>query len=205
MSISVDFKVDTLTAYPGNEKVLLIWDSAFNETDYADGYDIYRSTTAGAETFLISVGSDEHYFDIDVVNGETYFYKVKPKIDALVGPFSPEASATPGTGAVPAAPTGLVATPSPYGVTLYLPPQDPTSILIGYEIYRGDSAGNQDTVAVDVIEELNFDGSILDTSSLMDESVNYFYTVKLRNMYGLSDASNEASSFEARPGTYRTR
>ncbi len=82
MSSSVDFKVDTLTAYPGDGKVLLMWDSAFNETDYADAYDIYRSTTAGAETFLITVDSEEHYFDTDVVNGETYFYKVKPKIDA---------------------------------------------------------------------------------------------------------------------------
>ena len=34
----------------------------------------------------------------------------------------------------------------------------------------------------------------------MDESVNYFYTVKLRNMYGLSDASNEASSFASPTG-----
>ncbi len=82
MSSSVVFAVDTLTAYPGDGKVLLMWDSAYNETDPADAYDIYRSTTAGAETFLISVGSDEHYFDTDVVNGETYFYKVKPKIDA---------------------------------------------------------------------------------------------------------------------------
>ena len=85
MSSSVVFAVDTLTAYPGDGKVLLMWDSAYNETDPADAYDIYRSTTAGAETFLISVGSDEHYFDTDVVNGETYFYKVKPKIEVLVG------------------------------------------------------------------------------------------------------------------------
>ena len=79
MAYSVEFKVDNLFAYPGNEKVLLMWDSAFNETDSADAYDIYRSTTAGAETFLISVGSDEYYFDNDVVNGETYYYKVKPR------------------------------------------------------------------------------------------------------------------------------
>ena len=166
----------------------------------ADAYDIYRSTTAGAETFLISVGSDEYYFDNDVVNGETYFYKVKPKIDALVGPFSPEASATPGTGAVPAAPTGLVATPSPYGVMLYLPPQNPASILIGYEIYRGDSTGAQETLAIDVVEDLDFDGTIFDTDSTIEVDVNYFYTVKLLNMYGLSAASNEASSFGSPTG-----
>ena len=72
-------------------------------------------TTAGAETFLISVGSDEHYFDTEVTNGKIYYYKVEPLVNTLVGGMSPEASATPSTGPAPAAPTGLVATPDSYG------------------------------------------------------------------------------------------
>ncbi len=83
---------------------------------------------------------------------------------------------------------------------LYLPPQNPASKLIGYEIYRGDSTGAQEALAIDVVEDLDFDGTIFDTDSTIEVDVNYFYTVKLLNMYGLSAASNEATSFGSPTG-----
>jgi LPXTG-motif cell wall-anchored protein len=202
VAYSIPFEVATLDAYPGDGKVLLIWDTAHNETESATSYNIYRSESPGTETLLINVGSVNHYLDYDVTNGNTYYYKVEPLIDTMAGTTSPEASATPNTGNPPAAPTGLVATPSPDGVELYLPPSTPNSILIGYEVYRGDSSGTQDTTAIDVVEDIDFDGGIDWTDDTALPDVNYFYTVKLLNMYGLSDASNEATSFASPTGDF---
>ena len=83
---------------------------------------------------------------------------------------------------------------------LYLPPEDPASKLIGYELYWGDSTGAQEALAIDVVEDLDFDGTIFDTDSTIEVDVNYFYIVKLLNMYGLSAASNEATSFGSPTG-----
>lgn len=202
MANPVSFEVSELEAYPGNEKVLLRWDYAYNETEYADSYNIYRSESAGTETFLTSVGDVNHYFDLDVTNGNTYYYKVEPLIDTLVGTISPEAQATPGTGSAPAAPTGLGATPSSNGVDLYLPPSTPSSILIGYTVYRGDSTGTQAAAPIAEVEDIDFDGSIDWTDVTAEADVNYYYTVKLLNMYGLSAASNEATSFSSPTGDF---
>ena len=180
----------------------MIWDSAHNETKAATSYNIYKSESSGTETLLINVGSVDHFFDYDVTNGITYFYKVEPLIDTMVGTISPEASATPHTGSPPVAPTGLVATPDSYGVDLYLPPSTPASILIGYEVYRGNSSGAIDPTFIVQIEDIDFDGGIDWTDDIAEPDVNYFYTVKLLNMYGLSDASNEATSFASPTGDF---
>ena len=189
-------EVSALNAYPGNNRALLIWSHAYNST----GYDIYRSESPGTEAFLISVGNTYYYFDDTVLNGHTYYYKVKPKHLSDIGPFSPEANVSPGSGSPPAAPTSLIATPDWDGVEVHLFSVQSSSILLGYEVYRGNSSGGESPTPVAQVQDLGFDGEFSWFDPNADPDVNYYYTVKLRNMYGLSPASNEASSFASPTG-----
>jgi len=57
--------------------VMLTWSAPKDQgTSPITGYRIYRSTVAGAETFLAAVGNTTHYSDDGLTSGTTYFYKV---------------------------------------------------------------------------------------------------------------------------------
>ena len=191
-----DLTISWLDAYPGDGKVYLDWGYAYNET----GYSIFRSESAGTEVWLANTTSND-YFDTTVVNGHTYYYVIKALRDSEIGPASPEASASPSTGAAPDAPT-LKATPSPGGVMLYIPGSSTTlaSPLLSWSIYRGETAGGEDSVPIEVYNHTTFSYYFdwVDNTALPD--VNYFYTIKVEGMYGLSNASNEASSFMSPTG-----
>jgi hypothetical protein len=191
------FQIAYLDAYPGNNQVLLLWSSAFGAT----GNDIYRSESSGTETLLTSIGASSYYFDTTALNGHTYFYYIKPKKDSTIGPASEEASASPSAGAVPLAATGVVATPDYDGPMIYVPQQTVSSMLIGYEVYRnGTTPGTW--VLVDTEQDFyaEYGFSWWDSARIPD--VNYQYTVKLKNLYGIGPASSAVTSFGSPTGEY---
>lgn len=191
------FEVNSLSAYPGNAKILLEWDYAINAT----GYQIWRSESSGTETLIKTVGDIDTYMDLTVQNGHTYFYKVKPVHLSTIGGFSPEANATASTGPVPDAPL-IVATPSDLGVWLYSPPVLVTNPIINWTIYRGTTAGGEGATPLDYVDTLQFDTALdwQDSNSRLSPDTNYFYYVKAENLYGVSAASNEGSSFMSPTG-----
>ena len=187
--------MNTLTAYPGNGKILLEWSGAFNAT----GYQIWRGGTSNSEVLLTTVGTDTSYFDETVINGNTYYYKVKPVHLSTVGPFSPEASAAASTGSAPDAPL-LVCTPSENGVFLYCPPLPVTSPIIEWKVYRGDAAGAESIVAIVNMSVIEFTSGFGFVDGTVAVDQNYFYYVTAENMFGVSANSNEASSFGSPTG-----
>src|SRR5205823_998074 len=85
----------SLTARPANGKgVQLTWSPpASNGGSPITGYNIYRSTSAGVETFLTSVGNVTSFKDTSTTRGQTYYYTVKAVNGVGEGPASIEASA----------------------------------------------------------------------------------------------------------------
>jgi fibronectin type 3 domain-containing protein len=189
------FEISYLDAYPGNNQVLLLWSSAYGAT----GNDIYRSESSGTETLLTSIGASSYYFDTTALNGHTYFYYVKPKKGSTVGPASEEASASPSAGTVPAAATGVVATPDTDGAMVYVPQQTVSSMLIGYEIYRnGTTPGSWQLADTEQNFWAEYGFSWLDSGRIPD--VNYQYAVKLKNLYGTGPSSDAITSFGSPTG-----
>ena len=193
------FKVYLVNANPGNHQVLLTWSTNFNAT----GYEIFRGTTAGGEgaSPVKTVGVDVYYwFDNSTSNGQTYYYKVRAMNGAVLSQFSDETSTTPGPGSAPAAPTNLMASPTSGGPGIALPYATSSNITLWYEVFRGNSPGAES--ATPITNQSSFSKSIFlawnDPTVAPD--VNYFYTVKVRNMYGWSAASNEVSSFNSPTG-----
>lgn len=83
-----------LRASPAKGKgVALSWTEPTSPGGPITEYRIYRSSTSGAETFLVSVGNVTTYKDTAVTRGSTYFYKVSAVGAGGEGPLSNEAAA----------------------------------------------------------------------------------------------------------------
>src|SRR5207248_11256760 len=61
-----------LTATPSNAQVALSWTGVTGAATYS----VYRGTSTGAETLLVSGRTTTTYSDTSVTNGTTYFYEV---------------------------------------------------------------------------------------------------------------------------------
>jgi len=193
------------SAYPGNGMVLLQWEP--NDTIYFM-YNIYRSTTPGGQgsTPLTTIPAfPSTWIDNSTTNGQTYYYKIQG-VGSPNGPLSEEVSATPGTGSAPSSPN-LLASPDDGGVALYATTNS-SSIILWWEIFRGDTSGGQDPTPYEnysmstmwmIFFGLNFKSLIYFDSDVIDD-VNYYYTVRVHNMYGWSDLSNEAMAFSSPTG-----
>jgi hypothetical protein len=86
----------TLTsATPGDGSVALAWTSpASDGGSLLTGYEVWRSDTSGAETFL-AAASGTTYTDPTATNGTTWYYQVRALNAVGPGPLSNELSATP--------------------------------------------------------------------------------------------------------------
>jgi hypothetical protein len=74
--------------------VLLTWSAPSSQgTARITGYRIYRSTVAGAETFVTATGNTTRYIDDNTNSGTTYFYKVSAVNAVGESPKSNEDSA----------------------------------------------------------------------------------------------------------------
>jgi len=83
--------VPTLTATGGNTQALLSWTAS----NGAASYNIYRATTAGAESLYQSNVTTTTFTDTGLTNGTTYYYEVTAVNTAGESGRSNEASATP--------------------------------------------------------------------------------------------------------------
>jgi len=85
----------SLTAAPLKPRgVLLSWTApSSNGGSAITGYQIFRSTTAGGEVFLVSVGNVGRYKDTTATSGVTYFYWVEAVNAVGASAHSNEASA----------------------------------------------------------------------------------------------------------------
>jgi hypothetical protein len=78
-------------------------DLSWQPSPIASSYNIYRSTTGGAETLIASGVTSAYFFDTDLAtDGTTYFYQVSAVNSAGESDLTRKASAT------PVAPAGLV-------------------------------------------------------------------------------------------------
>jgi hypothetical protein len=84
------------TASGGNAVVHLTWTAPSNGGATINNYKIYRGTSSGSETLLMTLGSSPTSFDdTSVTNGTTYYYEVSAVNSVGEGARSTETSATP--------------------------------------------------------------------------------------------------------------
>ncbi len=84
-------------AVSGDGYVNLTWDAPVSDGGSPiAGYDIYRGTTSGAETYLGGTGNVLFYNDTSVTNDITYYYKVSAENGIGEGSQSNELMARPG-------------------------------------------------------------------------------------------------------------
>jgi fibronectin type 3 domain-containing protein len=85
-----------LVATAGNATVTLIWQAPEDDGGWAiTSYNIYRTTVAGAETILATVGNVLTYTDSSVTNGVTYYYRVSAVNAVGEGPLGEAEGAMP--------------------------------------------------------------------------------------------------------------
>ncbi len=85
-----------LLAASGNRAVALSWSPPADEgSGPVTGYQVYRGTSPGTETWRANVSAIPLYVDTGLVNGQTYYYQVAAVNAFGEGPRSLEANATP--------------------------------------------------------------------------------------------------------------
>lgn len=130
---------------PGRGEITLTWSPpASNGGATITGYQIYRGTTPGGETFLTSVsGGALSYADSGLPDHATRYYKVSAVNSVGEGPPSNEVART--TFRRPDAPANLRTQPGLLRTTLTWtapsPGFDGSGTVTAYRIYRGTSSG----------------------------------------------------------------
>jgi fibronectin type 3 domain-containing protein len=148
-------------------------------------YSIYRGTSPGGETLLATIGNLLSYTDINVTNGQIYYYVVSAINAAGEGPKSLEVRVT--VPDHPSAPLTLLATSRNQEVTLTWDP--PTSdggcLITNYWIYRGFWSGGET-----LLTTIGVSTTFTDTGLI--NGVTYYYRVSAINAVGEGPRSNEA-------------
>jgi predicted phage tail protein len=172
-------------AIAGNGSVTLSWQVPASDNGSAiTGYEIYRGTTSGAETFLASPGNVTAYVDSNVTGGQAYYYQIRAVNVAGEGLRSLATSVM--AVAVPGPPLGLNATATTGHITLtwQVLVSDNGSPITGYEIYRGTAPGAETFIATT--------GNV---TSYLDSNVTggqtYYYQVRAVNGAGEGPRSTE--------------
>jgi fibronectin type 3 domain-containing protein len=81
---------------PGDALAMLLWESPPSDGGSAvTAYKVYRGTTPGGETLLITLGNVLTYTDTGLTNGQTYYYKVSAVNSHGESVLTDELSATP--------------------------------------------------------------------------------------------------------------
>jgi subtilase family serine protease len=180
-----------LLATGGNAVVSLSWQApASNGGSTISSYNIYRGTSSGGETLLISVSSSTlSYQDTTVTNGVTYYYYVTATNTVGTSPNSNEVSATPTAPTVPSAPQNLAAKGGNAQISLTWNPSASNggSPITNYKLYRSTSSGAETLLTTLGNVNSYTDGGLTNGQT-------YYYTVTAVNSVGQSPASNEASA-----------
>jgi titin len=194
--------------YSGNGQVLLNMAAIPFKVGYVvniTAVEVYRSTTPGTPgTLIATLQPDElYYWDNTTTNGVTYYYSTRAVWAGGASEFSTQMDATPSeAGLAPAAPDNLWANPDRTSVNLNIEgpliPEPP--YVLGYDIYRSESAGGASTL-VDTVMSYAFprgDLSWFDSSAV--STTTYFYTVRAIGFYGTSGPSNQVHAFSCFTG-----
>jgi outer membrane protein assembly factor BamB len=106
-------------------------------------YTIYRGTLPGSLTFYVEIGDVLYYNDTNVINGNTYYYKVAAKNTIGEGALSNLASAIIAT--IPSEPQNLQTDAGNGNVNItWIPPTDDGgSPIMNYRIYKGETSGGE--------------------------------------------------------------
>lgn len=168
--------ITTLVATAGNGSITLTWTAP---TDLGGmpitGYQIFRGTMPSAETFLANSLTNA-YVDTNLVNGQTYYYRVAASNSAGSGPMSNEVSATPLS--VPSAPTSFHVYKGDGQVIMAW--SEPAVIggtpIAGYRIYRGTAPGLE--IFLDEVTDLTY------TDTGLTNGLTYYYRVSAVNALG---------------------
>ncbi len=174
-----------LTATAANTQVALRWTASPG----AVSYNIYRSTTKGAEVKIATLPATitaVSYIDTGLTNGKTYYYKITAVNSAGESARSQEVSATPRL-APPAPPTNLVAIAGNHLVSLKWAA---VAGAASYNIDRATNSGGEVRIATTPATITS--PSYTDTS--VTNGTTYYYTVTAVNPAGQSGKSNEAST-----------
>jgi hypothetical protein len=170
----------TLTASDGTGSVNLSWTKPSDGGSAILFYNIYRATSPGGEgsTPYKQNVSGTTYTDTGVSNGTTYYYKVTAVNSVGEGLASNEASATPQTGSLPAAPA-LTGTPA-RGKGVQLTWTESDNSVTSYTVYRSltDAAGSFSQLASTTSK------SYKDTNTT--KRTTYWYYVTAHNSAGES-------------------
>lgn len=149
------------------------------------GYQIYRGTSSGHETLLVSVGPSAAYDDTTAVPGTKYFYKTTALNTMGESAKSNEVSAV--LPAPPSAPRSLKVSVLSTGglkLTWSAPSKAGTSPIMGYWIWRGTTAGVEAQLVL-----VGTARSYIDLTTTA--GIKAFYVVAAVNAVGESPWSNE--------------
>jgi DNA/RNA endonuclease G (NUC1)/fibronectin type 3 domain-containing protein len=167
-----------LTATPGPSHVQLNWTAAAGAT----GYNVKRGTLSGGPYTTIASPATNSFDDTTAVNGTTYFYVVTGTNAGGEGLPSNEATATPA--ALPAAPTGLAATPGNAHIALNW---NSVSGATSYTVKRSTISGGPYTnIATPATNSYD------DTTAV--NGTPYFYVVSATNGAGEGANSSEVAA-----------
>ena len=141
-----------LKAVPGKANITLNWTApGFNGGGIITGYNVYRSITEAGTYSVISTSSGSSYVDVDVVQGQTYWYKVRAVNAAgeggQIGPVSVILPKAPGAPQDLRANTGSAQTT----LTWVAPSNDGGSPIDYYVVYQDNIdimhvTGNSSTI-----------------------------------------------------------
>jgi fibronectin type 3 domain-containing protein len=178
------------SATAGTNTVTLAWSAPTNSGGSAiTGYRIYRSSTSGTETLLISLGNQTSYTDSGLSPGITYYYQVTALNSVGESVRSSQWSAVPtagGSATAPGAPGLLGVAPANGSVTISwsAPTSNGGAPITGYRVYRSTYVGGERlyTTVGNVT-------SFVDTSVV--NGISYYYQVTAVNAAGESVRSAE--------------
>ncbi|MGO8670940.1 MAG: malectin domain-containing carbohydrate-binding protein [Capsulimonadaceae bacterium] len=190
-AITISAAPTGLTATAGNAQVSLSWTGSAG----AASYNVYRGTASGGEsaTAIATNVTTTTFVNTGLTNGTAYYFKVTAVNAGGTSAQSGEANATP-LAAVPAAPTGLTATPGNAQVSLSW---TASSSATSYNVYRGTASGGESSTAIAT--------GITTTTTVntsLTNGVTYYYKVAALNASGTSAQSNEASASPAAGGNF---
>ncbi len=169
----------------GDGYVYLTWDAPLDiGGSQITNYRIYRDNT-----FLIEIGNITSYNNTGLTNGQAYIYNVSAKNTVGEGGLSTGISGIPVAPAtVPSAPQNLQGTAGDGQVVLTweTSSSDGGSVITGYSVYRGSSAGN--------LTLLTTLGNVLTYTDLsVTNGETYYYKVSAVNGVGEGAQTSEVS------------